>query len=556
MQKNRKDKTEDFSLWQPASDMFSALLLILMLVILLLGLYLVNIPNSDEVDPYYGDDVGGFASPVPTAFIRHDAGGGGGGGEEATPTPEPTPTPTPTPTTTPTPIPIPGAGGGDGPGYEPDEGIKSAVCVMLVDAETDKTVKEEGVEFELYEEDGTLQLLNTYYPERITFQSYKTTESGLFYFPEKLFQGTYTVHEITEPDGYDMAENQTFVLNELFDWPEPYVVRVPIYPSRNIVRVQMVDAETNLPVSGGSFEVVADDNIITSDGTLRYRAGQVVGEFTCDENGYGESEPYYLGEYRLRQSQIPQYYASYQEEIPVTIEKKTSVEPPLNTLANERTRINGKLTDELFESRGIEGAVYRVTTDSTKTPPFEVTTDKNGSFVLEELEKGVTYTIRQTETVQDYILNAEAEKVSVGLDGRIYQEPEMEVSFRNRMLRVTLGITDEFSRAQIPNVSLALYDSDDQLIKTWITTGAPITLTNLKEGNYYLIKDADTESRYEITVRNQAETQAINIHATNMMLYLVVAAAALFVLILLILVLVIIKRKRKRKAAGHVRDRK
>ena len=46
---------DELNVWQPASDMFSALLLILMLVILLLGLYLIHIPEHSQLDPYAGD---------------------------------------------------------------------------------------------------------------------------------------------------------------------------------------------------------------------------------------------------------------------------------------------------------------------------------------------------------------------------------------------------------------------------------------------------------------------------------------------------------------------
>ena len=55
MNKKKRNHHEDLNFWQPASDMFSALLLILMLVILLLGLYLVHIPEHTQVDPWAGD---------------------------------------------------------------------------------------------------------------------------------------------------------------------------------------------------------------------------------------------------------------------------------------------------------------------------------------------------------------------------------------------------------------------------------------------------------------------------------------------------------------------
>ena len=59
MKKFKKQNDSEMNYWQPASDMFSALMLILMLIILLLCLYLVHIPDNDEIDPWYGDDDGG-----------------------------------------------------------------------------------------------------------------------------------------------------------------------------------------------------------------------------------------------------------------------------------------------------------------------------------------------------------------------------------------------------------------------------------------------------------------------------------------------------------------
>ncbi|MBR0227946.1 MAG: hypothetical protein IJQ62_06300, partial [Clostridia bacterium] len=225
MKKNRKRGTdEEINFWQPASDMFSALLLILMLVILLLGLYLVHIPEYTLKDPEAGNtyadsdngDIDATDTPEPTAFVWFPDGGGGGGSDGwyvsegidplSTPTETDTVTPIPTPSPTPTPD-LPGGGSsgggggegggegmGEGPGNDPDMGMKSAVYVIMVDAETDRSVKEEGVQFELYGESHALQVLNVYYPERISFRFFETTESGTFYMPEKLTLGDYELH--------------------------------------------------------------------------------------------------------------------------------------------------------------------------------------------------------------------------------------------------------------------------------------------------------------------------------------------------------------------------
>lgn len=541
MKKKKFTSAEEFNFWQPASDMFSALLLILMLVIILMGLYLVHVPDEEMLDNELGNAVAtDTPTPSPTPVWAFD---GGDGGTYATPSPTPTVTPTPTPTPTPD---LPGGGGGgdDAPG-EYDEGMKSAVYVMLVDAETERTIKEEGVEFELYGEDNKLHILNSYYPELQSYRSYLTTEAGTFFFPEKLAQGHYELRQVTVPEGYDPAENVTFYLEEEYDWPEPLVVRVPAYASRNVVRVQMTDVDTGKPVSGGSFDIIAGEDIFTGDGTMRHYAGQIVGELICDESGYGESQELYLGSYLLRQKEIPAYYAGLTDEIEVAVTQKTEEAAPLNTVANQRTRIYLKLTDELYGTRGISGATFLITA-VPGGEPVEWRTDSTGSILLDELEKGVTYRILQTASATGYRFSRDEVHVSVDMNGYISRETETTVELTNRMLRASIGITDEFSSVQVPNVNLALYTSAGELVRTWTTTGSALMFNELEAGDYYLIKDGDEERLYSIRINDQAQVQEINIHTTYVMQYVMFGFLAVFAIAVAIAVPMII-RKRKHK---------
>ncbi len=577
MRKKKRNNNEDLNFWQPASNMFSAMLLVLMLLILLLGLYLVHIPDNNELDPWEGDTYGGgedaYASPSPTPLSSDDddGGGGGGGGGDETPHPTfvgfgpsgtPTISPSPTPTVSPTPD-YPGAGGGEGggegggngegegPGEEPDVGMKSAVYVMLIDAETGRTVKEANVEFELYGLDNALQILNTYYPERITYRMYETTAEGTFYFPEKLIWGEYELHELTEPEGYDMGENVPFVLDAMYDWPEPLVVPVPVYPSCNIVRVQMSDAATGLAVSGGTFEVVAAENIITADGTLRYRTGQVACEIVCDETGYGESEEIYLGNYYLRQKDIPEFYAGLLENLDVAVEKKSDVLPETVQIECDRTTIRAKVTDELYPNRSIGGALYRVSIDRSTEEPLELITNNAGEFSLDELKKGVTYRIRQVEPAKGYQLDKQEYAITVTADGRIEGEPFTEVPITSRMIRVQIGITDEFSSIQVPGVNMALYNSSDELIRTWTTSGSKMNFESLEPGAYYIIRDVDRETRYDIHIADQAEIQEINLTTSFTMRYIIIGASGGVVLLGSVLTIALIRRRRKKKREAN-----
>ena len=571
--RRKQEQNEELNFWQPASDIFSALLLILMLIILLLGLYLVQVPENDELDPDLGNSYveGGndyedsTATPVPTIFIWIPDGGGGGGGGVETPHPTyieggATVSLSPSPSVTPTPD-LPGGGGGggggggegggegagEGPGDEPDLGLKSAIYVMLVDAETERTVKEAHVEFELYGENHALQILNSYYPERVTYRFYETTEAGTFYFPEKVQLGNYELHELTEPEGYDAAENIEFALDAVYDWSDPYVVLVPIYPSRNVIRLQMIDAETGRGIPNGTFDIVAAENIITSDGTLRYRVGQTVGEILCDENGYGTSEELYLGSYILRQRDIPRYYVGLPEDLEAQVEKKSDALPALSTVSSPRTKLTLKLTDEMYPTRGISGAEFSFMPDSSQAEPFEVTTDGTGQLTLSALEKGVTYRITQLSSAKNYLLDSSAYNITVALDGRINGEDEITLELQNRMIRVYIGITDEFSSIQVSNVSLSLFDAGGELVRTWTSTGSAQLFTDLAPGSYSLIKDGDQSTRYSFIILDQGEVQYINMLTSYLMHYIIIGASAAFVLIVTVVVILVIRRRRRRR---------
>lgn len=547
MKTKRKRPNEELNFWQPATDMFSALVLILLLIILLLSLYLVNIDDDDQIDPDPGSSVSSNSYDGVGAVIsrpdggHQDADGDDGGGAGSTPDGSSIADLPGGPDDN-----VAGGGGGGsgtGTGDGPDKGIKSAVFVVMVDAETERTIKEAGVQFELYGADNSLQILNVYYPEKVSFRKYETTEAGTFYFPEKLLQGQYIVHELTEPEGYDAAENQEFALDDLYDWPDPYVVKMPLSPSRNIIRVQMNDAETGMAVTGGTFDVIAKTDISTQDGTLRYREGQIVDEIVCDENGYGESSELYLGEYIVRQKDIPQYYAGQTEELDCMVEKKSEVEAPLNTVDSERSRIILTLVDELYSSRGIEGAAFQITANGRTTT---VTTDASGRIVLEELEKNTTYTICQTGTAEDYAIDPTEYTFNVTADGRIDGEAQKELNLTNRVIRVSIGAASNILGGQRAGVELSLYDASDNLIRTWTTTNAPITFTDLEAGSYYVTMGENNEKHYTFHVADQAVIQTVSVGASKTALYALIGGGVVVLLGIVITgISVLCKRKKK-----------
>ena len=538
MKKNRQPASK-FNFWQPATDMMSGLVFVLILVIALLCLYILHDYTGYEEYPassYYEDDWDGWDDDWGGGWGGWGGGGGDGDYDEEY---------------------IPTAGGG---GMYPDEGVKSAVYVELVDDETDRPIPEAGIRFELYRTDnttlqeGTLQQLNTYYPEKITYREYATREDGTFYLPEKVWHGNYYFHELNAPEGYDAAPDTYFDIDQLYDWPDPYVVQIRLSPCKNIIRIQMSDADTALPVGGGTFRVVAAEDIATLDGTVRYTAGQVVDTIECDEEGYGESQELYLGTYTVQQATSPDYYATMEEDLTVEVERKTGALPPVHEVEVEKTQLVVQVSDELYDSQKLAGAVLMVTDDRSGRTR-RLVTDETGTAVLTDLQKNTTYHIQQTQTVGDYRMGDGAYDVIVSADGRIGGLSTGQLAITNRLLRVSIHVQDAILGTESLNEPVTLYNGQDQVVLSWTTNGQSVEMTDLPEGSYYIVRGEDTENpyRFEVTDTAQVQTWSISLFTFRSAVALAVAALLTVGAICLIVWLVRLisrRRKERREAAS------
>lgn len=521
IRKSGKKGNVEIDFWQSTSDMMTALILMLLLVILLLMLYLMRIPEHDEIDPdigntYVEEDEEDDEDNDDEDDQQYDDDDGGGHDY------------------------IVSSGGDDQP--EPDDVAKAAVYLKLVDDETGQVIPQEGVAFELYQNNKILKILNTYYPERISYREYETTDKGVFFLPEKIEYGSYYFRNLSEVEGYDLADDTHFYINDSYDWPDPYVVTVRVAPSRNIIRIQMKDQETKMSVEGGSFDVLAAEDIFTGDGTLRYKKGEVVDEIICNENGYGESRQLYLGKYSVRQKEIPEYYAGLDKAMSVSVEEKTKVESNLKEVVNEKTSISLRLTDELYPEQPIEGAVFRISSESNPGNTRTAVTDSNGMIYLDELDKNTKYHLAQAETGEKYKILKDSYEVAIDQSGWIDGEKHTEIEAFNRRLRIAIGVKDMLMGRQAANSSLTLCNSDGKQLKTWTTSQSADVLDDLDEGTYYLLLNGNETNKYEFELKNKKEVQKFDISIWTMADYGILAALAVGGIVIILLIAYFLKK--------------
>lgn len=276
--------------------------------------------------------------------------------------------------------------------------FESYIKIVKVDSETGKTIPYEGAGFEIYDSNGQKISMTFSYPTPTTIDTFYTNSEGYLITPEVLPYGEYSLVEVQAPYGYaldsmpvsftvsaDNAEKENALtvikvrkentaqkgrisVQKTGDIFTSVTTASSAYTNEN--GEMIVNPTTYTPVFAGGdlsdavFQVIAVEDIVTLDGTIRAYEGDVVSEITTDENGYAETEPLYLGKYEVREIKAPYGYVLNNEPKDVELTyagQEFEVRDTVNTaFENEYQGVRISLSkvmenDELF---GIYGKDY------------------------------------------------------------------------------------------------------------------------------------------------------------------------------------------------------
>ena len=542
MRKRKKRNISEESYWKTSTDIMAGVLLVILLILMLLLLYLTQIRQADNDNRYNQDNNAAvndnYYDVQPTTYDDHsydaiytvppreNRSGGNSGGE-------------------------------DDPGEDvpeevhPDEGHdKCAVLVTVVDEETGNVIKKDGTLFELYAEKnavGGLQKLHTYYPLKVEYKQYQTTKDGTFYLPEKVPLGWYSLHNLVAPPGYGLAENYDFQINESLDWPEPFLVKIPMSPSKNKIYVRSIDFDTKEKVPNQTYAIYAAENIVTLDGTVRYKSGQKVGQITCDANGFGSSEKLYLGKYYLSQTTTAQYYSRYMSRIDAEV-TLTNSEKDAIIISCNKTKADFVLTDE-YSGEPVKGAVYSITGKP------DVTTDENGKIVISDLDKDKTYTVTLKSVPAPYKIKTDKQEFSVDKDGLIGGEARPVYEQTAYMTRLEVDVKDIIFKNSLTGVEIALLDENDKTVDLWNAYGEERIIEGLAPGTYYLEIGESSSDRIKIDVKDTSALQKSGTFRWTLWdTILILAAAALIAIISFVTVRAVRNRRKKKKDNERQKD--
>ncbi len=505
--RRRTRENDTVSYWKSMVDIITTLMMVVLLILMFFVLsFLDNRNNGKQHDDndhtsYYDHAASYRATPTPTPTNTptprpaHDNNGGGGGGGGGHGVDELGTTPTPVPTV-----------------VEQPEGDRAAVHVVLYDEETNKTIVAANVTFELYTAGGSRQTLSTHYPVLESYTEFLTTEDGDFYLPEKIRLGEYYFHQTTPVEGYDYAQDFHFTIDDTYEWNEPYVVRIPLGPSKNNIQVQLNDSATGLGLPGVVFDVVASGDVITPDGTVRYRNGEVVDVITCDELGYGLGSELYLGTYTLVPRDLPFGYAfPTLDSRVVTLEKRTEAGAyaPAVVLESDLTTVRVVVKDEYLEEQYITGMTYMLSSADDPDENRHFITNDAGYFEITGLKKNTTYILSEVDVVYGYLSNNEPISFTVNSAGYIEQSPLLKVDLQYRMLRLEISTIDRILKTPLAGYNVSLVNQNGVVVHSWTSDGTVYKINGIETG-VYTLKIENVDREITIVVEDVVEVQKFN----------------------------------------------
>ena len=344
------------------------------------------------------------------------------------------------------------------------------------------------------------------YPNKEEICEFKTDENGVFITAYPLASGNYKIEESTTPDGYlintegvifSVDENSNIIEDE--DYGQYIEIKFSNKKIKGQIEIEktgetfIIDNgsfhyENNLKLENIEFSLYADEDIITLDGVVHYKKGDLVQTITTNKDGKAIFTNLILGKYIVKETKTIDGYVIDLEEhkIELTeIDNKTEIVTESLNLTNKLKKGILEFTKtDLSTGEPLPNTLVEVYTDNDKLI-FSGKTDENGKVIIADLKYGKYYIIEK-EAPEGYLLNTEKMYFEIKEDGEIIKS-----NMTDEIIKGTLEFTKlDFSTGKpLPNTLIEIYTENNELVFSGRTdSNGKIIIENLKYGKYYILE--------------------------------------------------------------------
>ncbi|MBR3158068.1 MAG: Cna B-type domain-containing protein, partial [Atopobiaceae bacterium] len=378
------------------------------------------------------------------------------------------------------------------------EDAKTKVSVSKTDITGEEELK--GAHIQIIDSEGKVVELDG---EKLEWDS-----DGSAHVVEGLKTGIeYTLRETVAPEGYTIATDTTFTIDERGKVKVGDTVvednHVLIKDAKTKVKVSKTDIADGEEVEGATIQII--ETVKKEDGTTEEK----VVEQWVSGKVEGEEGPHLIEglktgvEYTLRETVAPDGYAvatdttfTIDERGKVTTTGTKTTDGEGNTVLlveDAKTKVTVSKTD-IANGEELEGAQIQIVDSEGKVVEKWTSTDE--PHVIEGLKTGEEYTLRETVAPDGYAIATET-KFTIDERGKVTTTGSVTeggvLLIEDALTRVSISKVDVDGGAEIPGAKIQILNQDDEVAKDihgnkaeWTSTTQPHVVEGLKAGTYTL----------------------------------------------------------------------
>lgn len=321
--------------------------------------------------------------------------------------------------------------------------IRAKLKLIKVDSESRKILVRDGIKFRIKNLDtGEYVCQNVTYPGQEKICVFETKD-GMFITPYVLGHGNYQIEELEEqsipvyvwnsvPLKFSINENSKFIQDDEFG----LMLEVQFENKEVKGEVEIKKVGEKLVIENGTFryeeieldgvhyDLIADGDIYSGDGTLIYKDKQLIKSFVT-KDGYFKLTNLYLGKYCLIETKTVGNHVLNSKPYCFEIKCKDQYTDTIKLIINQKNYLakgDFELSKvDLSTGEPVEGALIEIYTEDDILI-YSGRTDKLGKLYVKGLESGKKYKFVEKEAPEGYILNDEIHEFEILNNGDIVKD--------------------------------------------------------------------------------------------------------------------------------------
>ena len=283
---------------------------------------------------------------------------------------------------------------------------------------------------------------------------------------------TYTLHEVSAPNGYVVAADASFTVNT-----DGSLNVVSMYDDTTKVSISKTDITTGSALAGATLQIIDQNDNVIEEWVSTEEAHLIEAVLTAGET------------YTLRETSAPNGYV-IAEDVSFTVNSDGSVTNV--EMQDDVTKVSISKTD-ITGDKELAGAALEVR-DSNDNVIDAWISDGTPHQINGVLIAGATYTLHEVSAPNGYVV-AEDVTFTVNEDGSVNM-----VSMVDAPTSVHISKKDITTGKELPGAFLELYDKDNNLVDSWVSTNeAHIIEAVLIAGEKYTLIETSAPNGYVIS---------------------------------------------------------